>query len=679
MNRRFKEIVFGLLFFALQLPSPGYPLSYYADSGCTYDGDGTESFCAPGAGQPGAFNNLSSVQTFLTGDQSGNVLALMGGSVFRELFAAAISGSSGSPFRITRYGDASLPDPRIDASTVLANASFALVSGKAKTYQQTVANGRTYTESKNGVSAYLINRASIDLVEANPGSWYWSSGVLYIHPSDSTNPTINGYIYEYSARECALRLNGVNYIDVDQVHFRGGNAIPADYVGTTVAGNVEIRGSTHINLDDIENSFGNFYGVAVGDSSDYISVSNSHFHSTKQAAIRFYINSDHVTASNNTITRAGYDMLATGEVQGIMCDRCKNPVFNNNSITYCGNANESVSGAIAVIGLPDTNAVVRYNYMAHNPAGGLNYRGTIAGQEAEGDGNTGGLVYGNVSLWNGSYGDYDYWFRNLDGTGIYNNTGAYSGRYGVKTIPASTETVTIQNVKFKNNLIAFPGQNAARGCLITTSTHLSGMDTDYNLYYEANSGATIAVGGTNYWSTGTYKTAVAPKETSSIGADPKFISTDNVGLLPVSPAINAGALIAGIHDQATAAADIAGTSITTLPDIGACEYTIQDLYFNANAPAGGTGAPTNPYHLFADYPSWAGYAVRAGTSIYATGTFAAGLDLSSLTEAPTYVGPAKNEEASFSLTTGALSVPIFGHKGRQQGTPGGRGIFRQLF
>jgi len=538
-------LVEGVLWIALSLlililACPSWAATYYADSDCTFSGDGTESYCAEGAGQPGAFGNLSDAQVFLTGDQSGKKLALHGSSVFRELFAPTMSGSSGSPFRITRYGDSALPDPRIDASAVLDNAAFTLSSGRTNTYQQTVTNGRTYTETKNGVSAYLINRASIDLVEANPGSWYWSSGVLYLHPSDSTNPTTNGYIYEYSARECALRLNGVNYIDVDQIHFRGGNAIPADYVGTTVAGNVEIRGSTHINLYDIENSFGNFYGVAVGDNSDYIGVTNSYFHSTKQAAIRFYQNTDHVTASNNIITRAGYDLATTGETQGIMCDRCKNPLFDGNNITYCGNANESVSGAIAVVGLPDTNAVVRYNYMAHNPAGGLNYRGTIAGQEAEGDGNTGGLVYGNVSLWNGSYGDYDYWFRNLDGTGIYNNTGAYSGRYGVKTIPASTETVTIQNVKFKNNLIAFPGQNAARVCLITTSTHLSGMDTDYNLYYEANSGPTIAVGGTNYWSTGTYKTAVAPKEASSIGADPKFTSTTNFRLLRGSPAINAG-------------------------------------------------------------------------------------------------------------------------------------------
>jgi hypothetical protein len=70
---------------------------------------------------------------------------------------------------------------------------------------------------------------------------------------------------------------------------------------------------------------------------------------------------------------------------------------------------------------------------------------------------------------------------------------------------------------------------------------------------------------------------------STITADPQFRDPSNgiFTLLPTSPAINAGAGIPGIHNQATPATDLAGNPILTVPDIGAYEYP-GGLYFKGD-------------------------------------------------------------------------------------------------
>ena len=101
----------------------------------------------------------------------------------------------------------------------------------------------------------------------------------------------------------------------------------------------------------------------------------------------------------------------------------------------------------------------------------------------------------------------------------------------------------------------------------------------------------------------------------------------------VSPAINAGTLVTGLHDQATAATDYAGTTIKTIPDIGAYEYTDQTLWFDAAVAAGGNGTRGLPYHLLADY-TLSGYSLRRDNTVYLKGALGA-LDMSSLTDTGT--------------------------------------------
>lgn len=120
----------------------------------------------------------------------------------------------------------------------------------------------------------------------------------------------------------------------------------------------------------------------------------------------------------------------------------------------------------------------------------------------------------------------------------------------------------------------------------------------------------------------------APTNTVTLVANP-FASTTDYHVTAASPAINAGAIIAGIHDQATPATDLDGTSVLTLPTIGAYQYP-GGLYFNASATDGGNGTRQYPYNAWTDY-AWTGYNLRAGATVYSYGKLG-NLDLSGLAD-----------------------------------------------
>ena len=126
----------------------------------------------------------------------------------------------------------------------------------------------------------------------------------------------------------------------------------------------------------------------------------------------------------------------------------------------------------------------------------------------------------------------------------------------------------------------------------------------------------------------TLGTGITPTGTVSLTTSPingQYYPLSN------SPAINAGAIIAGIHDQTTPATDLAGTPVLTIPDIGAYELS-GGLYFNSAAAAGGNGTRALPYNAWTDYP-WTGYNLRGGAEVYFYGNLG-NLDISGLTDDP---------------------------------------------
>jgi len=151
---------------------------------------------------------------------------------------------------------------------------------------------------------------------------------------------------------------------------------------------------------------------------------------------------------------------------------------------------------------------------------------------------------------------------------------------------------------------------------------------DKNLYAPSAASFATTDGGTTIQADlAEWRTATS-QDAQSMEADPLL---DNTGLPAAnSPAINAGAIIAGIHDQATPATDIAGTQVLTIPDIGAYEYP-GGLYFSSASADGGNGTRALPYNAWTDYP-WTGYNLRAEAEIYLQGAMIGTLDLSGLTD-----------------------------------------------
>ncbi len=77
----------------------------------------------------------------------------------------------------------------------------------------------------NGAPVELTNRASAALVQANPGSWYWSGGVLYVRTSDSRDPDANlRALRSGAAGAINGHLNTAISIYVQGMIFEGGNA-----------------------------------------------------------------------------------------------------------------------------------------------------------------------------------------------------------------------------------------------------------------------------------------------------------------------------------------------------------------------------------------------------------------------------------------------------------------------
>lgn len=246
----------------------------------------------------------------------------------------------------------------------------------------------------------------------------------------------------------------------------------------------------------------------------------------------------------------------------------------------------------------DYNILLAYTRSTNNLNTGFAYTGT-----------TSGWLYNSTARFNGS-ADLP------DRGGLWLNNSAVN--------PTTSTSWTVKNTIVADSYGPELWMSAAQAALLGSTLTL-----DSNIYWETDdpTGAEFSTrdGGTTF----TSWAAHAASEPASQYADPLFASVSDARLLPASPAINAGAIIAGINDQATPATDINGTSVLTIPDIGAYEYP-GGLYFSASGTDGGNGTRSLPYNAWTDY-TWTGYNLRAGAEIYFQGGMGI-LDLSGLTD-----------------------------------------------
>lgn len=151
------------------------------------------------------------------------------GDIFRSTFGLSLTSAN---VTVGAYGSGSRPV--ISAFTVQIEkdtAQWTLAAGNRYTYSHANRIGwiREATNVISQLSAYTY-RSSTAAVEANPGSWYWSSGVLHIHARGSVDPNsidfeaIDGGVWT-SGGDVVTRGDGVivqgDGCFVDDVDFHG--------------------------------------------------------------------------------------------------------------------------------------------------------------------------------------------------------------------------------------------------------------------------------------------------------------------------------------------------------------------------------------------------------------------------------------------------------------------------
>jgi hypothetical protein len=117
--------------------------------------------------------------------------------------------------------------------------AWSLAAGQTKTFQSTIAGGEfiscVYDESAvDGFGKYrgYTSRASIALVEANPGSYYWVGGVLYVHTLDDLTPSGRADLRYYDSRAVGWSKDNLVFY-FENINFRGGvNLNNASVAGT---------------------------------------------------------------------------------------------------------------------------------------------------------------------------------------------------------------------------------------------------------------------------------------------------------------------------------------------------------------------------------------------------------------------------------------------------------------
>ncbi|MGD1852696.1 MAG: hypothetical protein ACFB2W_00455 [Leptolyngbyaceae cyanobacterium] len=117
--------------------------------------------------------------------------------------------------------------PKLTTLNIIVNSSFSLVDGQANTYE--VNHSHSLTDSntlpfvfENGVALQYV--ADLANCESTPGSYTYSNFVrgngsvlLRVHPVGSTDPQIDGKIYEASARNFAVIANQSNTV-IEGIH-----------------------------------------------------------------------------------------------------------------------------------------------------------------------------------------------------------------------------------------------------------------------------------------------------------------------------------------------------------------------------------------------------------------------------------------------------------------------------
>ena len=214
-----------------------YSCTYYVDS---VSGNNSNS----GTTAEAPFQTLSTVPVV----SNGSTICLRRGSTFYDSLYVGIPGNARNNITIQDYGPLNLAIPMIDNSATIAPTNWTSDgSGGYFTTAAVVGPGNststpygTFTDGSIWINVFecksapcvgpglgghdlnLSSQSSQANVDSTAGSYFIagqtsgnppstpSSLTIYIHPSDGSNPSSNGYAYSYSARHTGIEITGAN-------------------------------------------------------------------------------------------------------------------------------------------------------------------------------------------------------------------------------------------------------------------------------------------------------------------------------------------------------------------------------------------------------------------------------------------------------------------------------------
>jgi len=359
------------------------------------------------------------------------------------------------------------------------------------------------------------------------GEWNWNSNTLYFRytsdPDALTSPGI-----EYGQRNNALRINGPDYVDFNDIIFEFNNNDAANSVGEVSSG------SNYINFTDCIFRFGAYtglfidsnggsaincvfsyngnIGIDIDSCDDFTASGGSAHHNTGSGASGVYVGAITPTADDVTVTGmeiySNDNGIKIGNAPGLIIEKC---IVRNND--YNGiYVNKS------------STPIIRYNQLYDNGSYGIHFdetAGTISGTIQN------NLVWDNASGIRVRTGSVANVYSNI----LYSNT-----NYGLIVDDANS------NITAKNNIIA---ENGTYEIQIVADVDQA-IDVDHTQYYHSG-------GGTPYHYKGTdcnfadWKTNSSQDANSPIPADPLFTNAagDDFTLKPNSPCRHGAVYIPG--------------------------------------------------------------------------------------------------------------------------------------
>ena len=364
-----KKLLLTFVFLLIALPV--FAANYYVDTAST-GGDGTTTDTS---GTHAAFATIAAVNaaTFAGDD----FIYLKKDCVWVESLIPHDSGTANHPITYTSYG-AGTNNPRLQLAVSRAAGAWTKTGGQTKVYQADF-TGYTLPTTVGTVwygtaGHWMSLQTSIANVDANAGSCYAASNLLYIHTIDGSDPITNGDTYWAAVNGVGIKTNAKDYITINNidVYYCAGVA----FASLTVP---YLNYSSYINFNNCNAYFSNsdtFLGAGVS-----ITFTGCKcYYATSKGFIAFYdgshtpatdgINFTNCEYATNTVWGTNTPFAFYGEgalntviTNGVISGDCYDGVFIGR-YTTTGSRYFTVNG-LSITGTV-TNRLVADDYYATN-------------------------------------------------------------------------------------------------------------------------------------------------------------------------------------------------------------------------------------------------------------------------------------------------------------------------